>query len=116
MSIKISTSPIFPSSIDFFKVKKCGSNLLLNPIIKSVLFFSITVRHLLTFLIFKSIGFSQNIAFLALEKFFIKSMWVLVGEQMTTASIFLSFLIELMSAILQLNLEANLFATELFVS
>ena len=86
MMVTISTSPISPASIAARTAMKCGSKRRLKPTIRMVLLSATTLRHSSTRLTLRSIGFSQKIALPALLNFSIRSAWVSVGVQITTAS------------------------------
>ncbi len=66
---------------------KCGSKRRLKPTISLALVSSTTFRQARTRSTSRSIGFSQKIALPARAKRSIRSAWVSVGVQMTTASI-----------------------------
>ena len=84
--VTISTLPTAPSSIAFFTAMKCGSKRRLKPTISAASALSTVARHASTRFTSRSIGFSQKIALPARAKRSIRSAWVSVGVQITTAS------------------------------
>ena len=85
-----SAVPISPPSSAFFKATKFGSNLRLKPIIIKCSFDFVFSRHRFARAKLKSTGFSQRIAFPAIEAFSIKSECVSVELAIKIASIELS--------------------------
>ena len=84
--LTISTAPTAPSSIALRTARKCGSKRRLKPTISAAPVSSTTRRQALTRATSRSIGFSQKIALPARAKRSIRSAWVSVGVQITTAS------------------------------
>ena len=82
----ISTAPIEPLSISARTAMKCGSKRRLKPTISVPLLARTTFRQAFTRSSDRSIGFSQNTALPALVNCSIRSAWVSVGVQITTAS------------------------------
>ena len=82
----ISTSPMRPSSMAAFSAMKSGSKRRLKPTIRVAPLASTTFRQACTRADDRSTGFSQNTALPALANCSIRSAWVSVGVQITTAS------------------------------
>ena len=85
-SITISTLPIRPASIASLSARKSGSKRRLKPIISVAPVSSTTSSRPARVRSDRSTGFSQKMALPARAKRSIRSAWVSVGVQMTTAS------------------------------